>query len=375
MSSAVPGFDWSNPSNEPLSNGPIRVVTGPVQAKFALDSDRWEMEYLFPFPFHAVDPSPWQPLDFEWNGTPVTLYRPVPTFGHQVATGQSGNEAFDAYCTMIRVACPNSAALNPNEGWRIALRLLEWIRIKCRHYWLLHGINGFGAAYRGTLFTRQGHQITQQNLAMYGPNVIVNPLTREIWETLAKEMEEGSETPIEDALYCDALLSIVAGNLTKALLEAGVAAEVALTRLLVDVATSSPSTPGKKSFLRDQGDRNSFAKKLTQWTRTLNLDPIDVFTAPNAPPDWLTKVKDLYQLRNGVAHGSSRGSADYLEVVRHMFAANALLEYVRVQRLKLGLKTYTMPAATTPAEQIRLCHNAHLSASSNILNGMLVTQS
>ena len=42
-----------------------------------------------------------------------------------------------------------------------------------------------------------------------------------------------------------------------------------------------------------------------------------------------------------------RGSADYLEVVRHMFAANALLEYVRVQRLKLGLKTYTMPAATT----------------------------
>ena len=375
MSSAVPGFDWSNPSNEPLSNGPIRVVTGPVQAKFALDSDRWEMEYLFPFPFHAVDPSPWQPLDFEWNGTPVTLYRPVPTFGHQVATGQSGNEAFDAYCTMIRVACPNSAALNPNEGWRIALRLLEWIRIKCRHYWLLHGINGFGAAYRGTLFTRQGHQITQQNLAMYGPNVIVNPLTREIWETLAKEMEEGSETPIEDALYCDALLSIVAGNLTKALLEAGVAAEVALTRLLVDVATSSPSTPGKKSFLRDQGDRNSFAKKLTQWTRTLNLDPIDVFTAPNAPPDWLIKVRALYQLRNGVAHGGGSGSTDYLEVVRHMFAANALLEYVRVQRLKLGLKTYTMPAATTPAEQIRLCHNAHLSASSNILNGMLVPQS
>jgi hypothetical protein len=34
-----------------------------------------------------------------------------------------------------------------------------------------------------------------------------------------------------------------------------------------------------------------------------------------------------------------------------------------------------MPAATTPAEQIRLCHNAHLSASSNILNGMLVPQS
>jgi len=375
MSSAALGFDWNNPSNEPLSNGPIRVVTGPVQAKFALDSNRWEMEYLLPFPFHAVDPSPWQPLHFEWNGTPVTLYRPVPTFGHQEATGQSGNEAFDAYCTMIRVACPNHGKVSPDEGWRIARRLLEWIRIKCRHYWLLHGINGFGAAYRGTLFTRQGHQITQQNLAMYGPNVIVNPMTREIWETLAKELEEGSEPPIEDALYCDSLLSIVAGNLTKALLEAGIALEVALTRLLVDVAASLPSTPGKKSFLRNQGDRNSFGKKLTQWTQTLGLDPIDTFTVPNAPPDWLIKVRALYQLRNGVAHGGGTGSTDYLEVVRHMFAANALLEYVRVQRLRQGLKTYTMPAGITPAEQIRLCHNAHLSASSNVLSGMLVPNS
>lgn len=326
-------------------------------------------------PFTLLTPSPWPPLHFKWNGIPVTVHRPVPTFGHQAATGQSGNEAFDAYCMMIRVACPNTADLNPDEGWRIARRLLEWIRVKCRHYWLLHGISGFGAAYRGTLFTRQGHQITQQNLAMYGPNVIVNPLTREIWETLEIEMEQGSEPPIEDALYCDALLSIVAGNPTKALLEAGVAAEVALTRLLVDVATSSPSTSGKKRFLRDQADRNSFAKKLTQWTRTLNLDPIHGFTAPNAPPDWLTNVKDLYQMRNGVAHGGARGSADYLEVVRHMFAANALLEYVRVQRLQQGLKTYTMPAGTTPAEQIRLCHNAHLSASSNVLSGMLVPKS
>jgi hypothetical protein len=58
-----------------------------------------------------------------------------------------------------------------------------------------------------------------------------------------------------------------------------------------------------------------------------------------------------------------------------MFAANALLEYVRVQRLRQGLKTYAMPAGITPAEQIRLCHNAHLSASSNVLSGMLVPNS
>jgi hypothetical protein len=374
MGSPTPEVDWGNPSYEPLSNGPIRVVTGPVQAKFALDSDRWEMEYLLPFPFHTVDHSQWNPLNFMWNGTPVTIYRPAATFGHQQATGQSGNEEFDAYCTMIRVSRPNDVELSPDEGWKIAKRLLEWIRVKCRHYWLLHGINGFGAAYRGTLFTRQGHQITQQNLAMYGPNVIVNPLTREIWETLAQEMEEDSEPPIEDALYCDSLLSIVAGNLTKASLEAGVAVEVALTRLLVDVAGSLPPTPAKKSFVRKQGDRDSFGKKLADWTRALALDSVDTFTFPDAPPDWLTKVRALYQMRNGVAHGGGIGSSSYHEVVQHMFAANTLLAYVRVQRLTLGLKTYTMPVDTSPAQQIRFCHDACISASSSVLSGMLMGQ-
>ena len=108
--------------------------------------------------------------------------------------------------------------------------------------------------------------------------------------------------------------------------------------------------------------------------QTLGLDPVDVFTAPNAPPDWLSKVRALYQMRNGVAHGGGTGSANYLEVVQHMFAANALLEYARVQRLKLGLNTYSMPAGITPAEQIRLCHDACISTSSNVITGVLVRQ-
>jgi|ERR1017187_1330300 hypothetical protein len=374
MSFATQNQDWNNPSYEPLSNGPIRVVTGPAQARFALDSDRWEMEYLLPVPFHALDPSPWDPLSFTLRGIPITVYRPVGTLGRHQAAGQTGNEEVDSYCTIIRLSRPNDVELSPDEGWRIVRQLLEWIRVKCRHYWLLHGINGFGAAYRGTLFTRENNRTTQQNLAMYGPNVIVNPLTREIWKTLAKELEEGSEPPIEDALYCDSLLSIVAGNLTKALLEAGVALEVALTRLLVDVAGSQPSTPAKKNFIRKQGDRDSSGKKLAEWTRALALDPIEAFIFPDAPPDWLAQVRILYQMRNGVAHGGAAGSVGYIEVVRHMFAANALLEYVRTQRLKLGLKTYSMPTGATPARQLRLCHEGCISTSSNVLTGFLLLQ-
>jgi hypothetical protein len=215
MNSATQSFDWSNPSHEPLSNGPIRLVTGPAQAQFALDSDRWEMEYLLPFPFHALDPSPWVPLSISSNRIPITIYRPVGTLGRLPATGQTGNEEVDSYCTMIRLSCPNDVELSADEGWKIVRRLLEWVRIKCRHYWLLHGINGFGATYRGSLFTREENRITQQNLAMYGPNVIVNPLSREIWETLAKELEDGLEPPIEDGSIAIPCLASLQGTSRK----------------------------------------------------------------------------------------------------------------------------------------------------------------
>jgi hypothetical protein len=63
-------------------------------------------------------------------------------------------------------------------------------------------------------------------------------------------MQEDIEVPIEDSLYWDALLSIVAGDSVKALLEAGVAVEVALTKLLVDVSTSLLLTPSKNRFIK-----------------------------------------------------------------------------------------------------------------------------
>ena len=334
---------------------------------YALDSDRSEMEYLLPFPFHAIDLNPWPAISFLSNGVPVTIYQPIGTIAKHSTTIQMGNEEADAYCTVIRVSRPNSYELASDEGWLIVKRLLEWIRVKCRHFWLLHGINGFGAAYRGTMFSREGNAITQQNLAMYGPNVIVNPITAGIWATLVTEMGQNTEVPIEDSLYCDALLSIVAGDSVKAMLEAGVAIEVALTKLLVDVSTSSPLTSSKKSFIKKEGDRHPFGKKLTEWTRVLGLESIETFGDHGNMPNWHLVVRDLYKLRNGVAHAGANPGIDWTDVVKKMFAAGALLEYCRVQRIRLGLDTFSMPAGSRPIDQVRYCHNAHISTSSQKL--------
>ena len=357
---------WDNPNHEPMSNGPIRTVTGPKQPKYLLDSDRREMEYLLAFPFHIVDPEPWPALNFLHNDVPVTIYKPLCQVATHATSVQMGNEEADAYCTVVRLSTPLSTPLGEDEGWKIVRRLLEWIRVKCRHYWLLHGIAGFGATYRGTMFVQEGTQFSQQNIALYGPNVIVNPITRDTWSTIADDLNGSMKPPLEDSLYCDSLLSIVAGDSIKAFLEAGVAIEVALTKLLVDVSTSGTPSPAKAKFIKVEGDRQPFGKKLCEWTRDLGLEPIESFTFPGIPPMWHETVRNLYKLRNGVAHaGKSPVKNGFHDVVTNMFAAGALLEYCREQRLRLRLETFLMPPSSTPWKHIRFCHDGNLKTTSS----------
>lgn len=146
---------WVNPDHLPLTNGPIRTVTAPVTRKFALDSDGQEIEYLLPYPMHIVDPSPWRPLEFVREGTPLRVQRPIFVMSTYEPDGRIGNEAPDAYCTIIRVRTPVGTKLGGDDGWKVIEALLRWIRIKSRHFWLLHGITGFGALYRGSVLTRQ----------------------------------------------------------------------------------------------------------------------------------------------------------------------------------------------------------------------------
>jgi|ERR1035437_4425800 hypothetical protein len=124
---------WDNPAHEPLSNGPIRTVTAPLLPKYVLTSDRREIEYLFPFPFHAVDPNPWPPISFVSNGIPITIYRPLGAITSHDTSVQMGNEQADAYCTVIRLSTPPTFQPSTDDSWRIIKRLLEWVRVKCRH--------------------------------------------------------------------------------------------------------------------------------------------------------------------------------------------------------------------------------------------------
>lgn len=354
-----------NPGLLPLTNGPIRTVSPPGQPHRILDSDRCELEFLLPFPFHAVDPKPWPPIRFLSNGVPITVERPTGVAADYDTRSQVGNERADAYCTVVRLSTPVSNPISADDGWAVVKRLLQWIRVKSRHYWLLHGVAGFGAEYRGSLFVRDGSRLSQQNVALYQPRVIVGPLTNEIWSSTSSELETGEEAPLADSLYCDALLSIAAGDTTKALLEAGVAMEVGLTKLLVDVAESLPITPPKSCFVHQKGDRDKFSKKLCSWPKRLGLDPVENFALAGMPTDWHKTAKGLYRLRNGVAHGGS-ADGDFGGVVNGMFAAGVLLEYCRAQRLNLGLSPYSMPAGVTPWHQVEFCHDARIGIDSGV---------
>jgi hypothetical protein len=359
---------WDDPGKVPLSNGPFRTVTGPAKFSYIPVSDRCETEYLVPFPFHAVDLDLWPPLEFITGGNSVTIDRPINSLISHAAQGQFGNEQADAYCTIIRLSTPLSQTISTDDGWKIIKRLLEWIRVKCRHYWLLHGINGFGATYRGSVFIRDGFNLSYQNVALYGPNVLVGPLTIDLWKSMSIELESDEPVPIADSLFCDALLSIVAGDMTKALLEAGVAEEVAITQLLIDVSRSSPQTPAKANFAKNNGDRSPFGKKLMDWTKKLSLVDVEEFFLPNMAPNWSVMARELYQFRNGVAHGG-KAFDNWHEAVTGMFAAGSLLEYCRSERIRLGLPCFSMPSGSTPWGQVRSAHNGNIAIRSSALTG------
>ncbi len=243
--------------------------------------------------------------------------------------------------------------------------LFQWIRIKCRHYWLLHGITGFGALYRSSILTRIGKRVSQRNVATYGPGVVVRPLTKDIWSTFGAELSTNAHTPLADSIYCDALLSAVSGDEMKAVLEAGVAAEIALTQLLIEASCHLPDNPNKSEFRKNEGDHHSFNKKLTEWPQRLGFDAADCVFWKGMPPGWVQTAQKLYKLRNSVAHAGKLTVGASVDVQSSILAANAAIEYCRQQRIKVGLSNYSFPPGTTPFDQTMMCHNAFLTAESS----------
>src|ERR1035437_1435893 len=326
-----------------------------------VDHEGQLIEYLVPFPMHVFEELAWPPITYQSDGVPVCIQRPITVTTPYQPENRIGNEGAEAFCTIFRLTTLPGAELTPQEGWEIIERLLEWVRIKCRYYWILHGFTGFGALYRGTSFTSSGRRLSLRNMASYSPGVVVLPLTRALWMSLRDDLEGKAEIPLADSIFCDALLSLAARDEMKALLEAGVAMEVAITQLLIEVSLMKPDSASRTKFRKEQGDFHSFRKKLTEWPQSLGLERAADFRCEGMQDTWIEGVQGLYKLRNCVAHsGKLKSGTPSARAATYIFAASTMLEYCRLQRFRVGLENYSMPAGSSPLQQLILCHDAIL---------------
>jgi hypothetical protein len=363
---------WSGQGNEPLVNGPIRTPAAPTVPLNTIKGNGQVSEFLLSFPMHIIDNANWKSIEFLRDGRPLSIERPVPVSAPYQPQNRLGNEGAEAFCTIVRLRTPLGSEVGTQDGWKIIERLLEWVRVKCRHYWILHGTTGFGALYRGTVFTKNENRVTLRNFASYAPGVIVRPLTEAVWLSIREELEDNSELPLADGIFCDALLSLAARDEVKALLEAGVASEVAITQLLKEVSSTMPNTREKARFRNEKGDFNSFHKKLTEWPQRLGLENAHHFKRPGMHEDWVGTVQELYKLRNSVAHGGKlKSQTSSTGVASFIFAANTLIEFCRSQKTLAGLKVYSMPQGVSPMEQMMMYHDAILDTTTTPLECVL----
>ncbi|HET9342873.1 MAG TPA: hypothetical protein VFO25_08170 [Candidatus Eremiobacteraceae bacterium] len=346
---------YADKGKVPIWNGPVRVVTPPAAVPQMSPADRRIFEFLVPYPILMVDRAEWPPLHVDVDGTPVEIYKPVGAVGAFEPIGRLGNESPEAYCTIIRATMPVTASLSPEPLWKLLEVILAWIRVRSRQYWLLHGSTGFGATFRGSKIEHG----RMDNFVGCGPTIVVRPFSREMWADIGKDITTRATPPLSESILCDALLSVVAGDEIKALLELGVACEIELTNLLAAAAKSTPSTPDKAAFIADDGDWDRFKVKLRNWPQRLGMDDVATYSPAEVPTDWVTLVLELYKLRNGVAHGGRKNVAG-TSVQTYVFAANALFRYSAAQKGRLSLSHYGVGPEADPADQVVLYRDNYL---------------
>jgi hypothetical protein len=336
----------------PLANGPLVGTTPPPVPSIRLNENAQLLEFLVPYPMRIEDANPWQPIEANIENKKLFIEKPALSTKRLEPDGIVGNETADAFCTIFRVTCPKEASETfplPADVWSVVEELLTWIRVKARHYWLLHGFESFGALYRGSEFQREGNQVGQRNMLAYGQNLIVEPLTKALWSSMSQQLNSKQHPPVSESLFCDALVSAVSGDESKAVLELGVAAEVEVTRMLTEVANTLPNSPQKAKF-RNKGERDKFGQKFSDWPLRLGLEDAPAFKMKGLYSGWTDIVKDLYKMRNGVAHSGKLHSNRHIG--EYVFSANALFAYCRAQREKAGVGVYSYPAGEFPYHQL-----------------------
>ena len=361
---------WNDLSKPPVSNGPLALTTPPAQPSFSLPSDGELVEFALSYPMHVVDLAEWPVLNCKLGNRSIKIHKPIPIQSPYQPKEMIGNEPPDTFCSIIRVSCDHDPSLplpSAVDLWPLVERLCEWIRIKCRHYWLLHGQAGFSATMHASVLTQQSDTILQKNVVGYGRNLIVLPMDIELWKSIETEITSNIAPPVSEALFCDAMVSAFGGDEIKTVLELGVAAEVEITDLLTTAAKMLPVTSAKKKFLKQQP---KFVPKLCEWPQKLGLGAAEQFMQPGFPPDWVGSMRELYRFRNSVAHsGKISGSAPMQHLFTYITAASALLAFSRSQRIKFGMPHYSYPAGRAPFGQILLYRDGIMTGETSTSTG------
>lgn len=299
---------------------------------------------------HITDRSAWDVLLDTTGNVEVRVEKPIVAPIEAAAPGTFSNDAPDMFCTIVRVLVPGNLG-SPSiekDTYRIVESMLQWLRILARQYWLLHGSTGVSAFYRGTVFCSSGDTLSQQNFASYDRTVLVQPLSREIWDSVRSNAAAHRSIPVSESIFCDALMSIASRDDVKGLVELGLAAEIELTRLLEAVALNRTDLAASDFLERKRRRQDKFQWKLEDSSVALGLEDPGKFQIVGGPPNWKDKLLLLYKFRGSVAHsgravvddGNGTRPVTDPEISDFIFAVEALLHWSAAQRRQRSLMEY-----------------------------------
>jgi hypothetical protein len=340
-----------DPNRPPMWNGPPKITTPPQIPERPISGDGQLFDFLLPYPIHIFDDSVWPALHVRRPDEEILLLKPITQQVSPREEISKGNEAPDLFVTTfpaIVERTSRSYPLHHKTAFAVVSDAIKWIRVLTRQYWIGSGAAGVAAQYRGSVFRLEGADICQRNYAHYGQTTIIRSLKRSVWEALIYPVEQQRPIPVAHSLFCDALTSFAVGDEVLALVQLGVACEVAITSILDDLASAISGSPAAAEYLKARHEhRDNFGAKLLKHSIAFGLTDPKTFRPVSKPKEWVELLLTLYKFRNKAAHEgrpilkTSKGSLRQLksgELQSFIFSVEAFFQWIREQReSKLGV--------------------------------------
>jgi len=334
-----------DPRRDPLWNGMPHITTPPHSPlKPRLNEDCQLFDFLLPYPIQVFDDGIWPALLVNRNDIEVSLlkpaFRPVDLAGGLTV----GNERPDLFASVFPAVIPGSSrsyAAKPAKVFSVVADAIRWIRILTRQYWIGTGSTGVSAQYRGSAFRVERREVYQSNFAHYGQAVLASSLDLSVWHTLIQPVEYSIQPPVDQTLFCDALLSLAMQETATATIQLGMAVEIAITNLLDDLAAEQPKSEATRNY---RSSYASFRSKLAEHSVAFGLSDPGKYHMEWAPPDWVGHLGVLYEGRGKAAHSGKalvriKESGQFRpltfeDLQTFVFSAEALFAWISDERSK-----------------------------------------